>query len=64
MVVKLKEYFEKARQVKNKNKTKKYILRGHRNTTYHEKYYQIKTNLIILSIFSKIRIDTELKFSV
>ena len=25
-----------------------------------KKYYQIKINLIILSIFSKIRIDTEL----
>ena len=28
-----------------------------------KKYYQIKRNLIILSLFSKIRIDTMLKFS-
>ena len=37
MVVKVKEYFEKSRQVKNNDKSKKYILRGQRNTRYHEK---------------------------
>ena len=37
MVVKVKEYFEKTRHVKNNNKTKKYILRGQRNVRYHEK---------------------------
>ena len=37
MVVKVKEYFEKTRKVKNNDKSKKYILRGHRNTRYHEK---------------------------
>ena len=37
MVVKVKESFEKTRQVKNNDKSKKYILRGQRNTTYHEK---------------------------
>ena len=37
MVVKLKEKFEKTRQVKNNDKSKKYILRGQRNVTYHEK---------------------------
>ena len=37
MVVKVKVYFEKTRHVKNTNKSKKYILRGHRNTRYHEK---------------------------
>ena len=37
MVVKIKEYFEKTRQVKNTDKSKKYILRGERNTRYHEK---------------------------
>ena len=37
MVVKIKEYFEKTRQVKNNDKSHKYILRGHRNTRYHEK---------------------------
>ena len=37
MVLKVKEYFEKARQVKNNDKSKKYILRGRRNARYHEK---------------------------
>ena len=37
MVVKLKEYFEKTRQVENNDKSKKYILRGQRNTRYHER---------------------------
>ena len=37
MVVKVKEYFEKTRQVKNNDKFKKYILRGQRNARYHEK---------------------------
>ena len=37
MVIKIKENFEKKRQVKNNDKSKKYILRGERNTRYHEK---------------------------
>ena len=37
MVVKVKEYFEKTRHVKKNNKSEEYILRGHRNTRYHEK---------------------------
>ena len=37
MVVKVKEKFEKTRQVKNNDKYKKYVLRGERNTRYHEK---------------------------
>ena len=37
MVVKLKKSFEKTRQVKNYDKSKKYILRGQRNVRYHEK---------------------------
>ena len=37
MVVKIKESFEKTRQVKNNDKSKKYVLRGQRNTRYHEK---------------------------
>ena len=49
---------------KNNDKFKK-------NTFYVDKeildimklFYQIKRNLIILSVFSKTRIDTELKFS-
>ena len=37
MVVKSKEYFEKTRQVKNIDKSKKFVLRGQRNARYHEK---------------------------
>ena len=37
MVVKIKEKYEKARQVKNNDKSKKYILRGQRNARYHDK---------------------------
>ena len=37
MVVKLKEKFEKTKHVKNNDKSKKYVLRGQRNTTYHDR---------------------------
>ena len=37
MVVKIKEHFEKTRHVQNDDKFKKCILRGERNTRYHEK---------------------------
>ena len=37
MVVNVKDYVEKARHVKNNSKSKKYILRGHRNARYLEK---------------------------
>ena len=37
MVVKLKEYFDKTRQVKNNDKSTKFVLRGQRNGRYHEK---------------------------
>ena len=37
MVVKVKEFFEKTRNVKNIDKPKKYLLRGERNTRYYEK---------------------------
>ena len=37
MVVKVKESFEKTRQVKSNDKSKKCILRGQRITRYHEK---------------------------
>ena len=44
----VKKYFEKTKIVKNIDKSKTYILRGQRNTRYHDKkYYQIKRNLII-----------------
>ena len=34
---KSKKYFEKMRHVKNNDKFKKYILRGERNTRYHDR---------------------------
>ena len=37
MAVKVKEHFEKTRHVKNTDKSKKYILRGQRITTYHKR---------------------------
>ena len=37
MVLKVKEAFEKTRHIKTNDKSKKYILRGRRNTRYHER---------------------------
>ena len=37
MVVKSKENFEKTRHIKNNDKSKKFVLRGQRNSRYHEK---------------------------
>ena len=37
MAVKAKERFEKTRRVKNNDEPKKYILRGQRNTRYHDR---------------------------
>ena len=42
MVVKVKETFEKTRQFKNNDKSKKYTLRGHRNVRYHDRILPIK----------------------
>ena len=36
-VVKGEEYFEKTRHVKNNDKSQNYVLRGQRNTRYHER---------------------------
>ena len=47
MVLKVKEFFEKTRHVKNNDKFKKYILRGQKIQDIMKKYYQIKRNLII-----------------
>ena len=33
----MKEYFEKTRHIKNNDKSKKFVLPGHRNTGHHEK---------------------------
>ena len=51
MVIKSKEYFEKTRLVKNNEKSKKYILRGQRNTKYHEKILLNKKKSYKLSLF-------------
>ena len=37
MVVKVKEYFEKTRHIKNIDKSKKLVLPGQGNVRYHEK---------------------------
>ena len=37
MVVKVKESFEKTRQVENNDKSKKYFLRGERTIRYHDR---------------------------
>ena len=37
MIVKAEEKYEKTTHVKNNDKSKKYILRGQRNTKYYEK---------------------------
>ena len=37
MVIKLKESFEKTRQAKNDDKSKKFVLRGQRNARYYER---------------------------
>ena len=37
MSVKLKQTFEKTRNIKNNDKSKKYILRGQRNVRYYER---------------------------
>ena len=63
MVVKVKEYFEKTEQVKNNENLRNTFYVDKEMQDIMKKYYQIKRNLIILSIFSKIRIDTEVKFS-
>ena len=66
MVIEKKESFEKTRRIKNNDKFKKYILRGQRNTRYQERILSKKEILyynIILSNFSKIIKDTELKIS-
>ena len=37
MVVKIREKYDKTRNIKNNDKSKKYILRGQRNARYHDK---------------------------
>ena len=49
MVIKLKEYFEKTRHVKNNDKSKKFVLRGQRNAKYHERVLSNKKKSYNLS---------------
>ena len=42
MVVKIKEYFEKTKHVKNNDISEKYILRGRRNARYQERILSTK----------------------
>ena len=52
----VKEYFEKTRHIKNNDKSKKYILRGQRNTRYYEKLLSNKNksfNITYLYQFSR-----------
>ena len=51
MVVRIKEKFEKTRQVKNNDKSKKYILRRQRNVTYHEKVLSNKKKSYNFNLF-------------
>ena len=37
MVLKSKESFEKTRNIKNNDKSKKFVLRGQRNAIYYER---------------------------
>ena len=48
MVVKVKDYFEKTRPVKNNNKSKKIFYEDKEMQDIMKKYYQIKRNLVIL----------------
>ena len=50
MVVKIKEYFEKTRHVKNNDESKNHFLRGQRNVRYHERILSNKKKLIIYII--------------
>ena len=63
MVVKVKEYFEKKDTSKLTTNLKSTFYEDKEMQDFMKKYYEIKRNLIISSIFSKNIIDTELKIS-
>ena len=52
MAVKRKEFFEKTRQVKNNDKSKKYILQGQRNVRYYERVLSNKKKSYNFNFFS------------
>ena len=45
MVVRVKEYIEKTKHIKNSDKSKKYILRGRRNARYLAKIISNKKKI-------------------
>ena len=49
MVVKVKTKFEKTRQDKNNDKSKKYILRGERNARCHDRILSNKKESYIIN---------------
>ena len=51
MVVKVKNNFEKTRHIKNNDKSKKYILKGHRNTRFYEQILSNKKKSYNFIIF-------------
>ena len=54
MVVKSKEYFEKTRNIKNNDKSKKFVLREERNARYHEKILSKKNHNFVKSISQRL----------
>ena len=54
MVVKVKEKFEKTRQLKNNDKSGKFVLRGERNVRYHEKILSNKKKSYIFNFISNL----------
>ena len=52
MVVKAKLFFEKTKQVKNNDKFKLFVLRGQRNTRYHEKILSNKNKSYNINFIS------------
>ena len=46
MVVKVKESFEKTRQTKNNDESKKYVLRGQRKVRYYERSLSEKNEIL------------------
>ena len=55
MVVKVKEYFDKTRYIKNNDKSRKYILRGERNVRYHDR---VLSNKMKANNFNFISVST------
>ena len=48
----MKESFQKTRHNKNNDKSKKFVLRGQRNATYHERVLSNKTKSYHINFIS------------